>query len=808
MRLIRISILFLFLKTSAQTAEVHGTICDQKDEPLTFVSVWVDNIHLGALTNDEGFYQLNLNPGIYTISFRAPGYKPLYKTIFANGSTVNLDIQLSQINREVPLFRDADSVVRRVIEMQNTYPGHLSTYSGRLYTKQLQRINEVPQNFLKNGVAYSLAMTPDSRGIINLSESLADFQIRAKGYISEEVTASIMRNSSKGVFNYNKFPELHIDFYQNTVQLNGLSQVVFISPLSDNALTLYRYRLTGQFTDQQKLIDEIQVQPIRQDDNLFSGTIYVIEQEWKLYGAELHLSRGANIDFIDSVSISQQYAPVNNGLWLTQALQLRFYGNFLGYKYSGLFLEVYQDIHADSLKTNIYRKSYRSTIKDYKKDKSFWEQKRPFRLTPEEEHFYLSAKPEADSKTNKAFTDSIQNKNNRFRLLPGLILGYVRKNYSNNSSLALPAVYNTLFYNTVEGWGVDFKVKYTKIYDRLQSFYIVPDVRYGFSDKVLNANLQASYVYNSFRHGSVYGRIGTDFLDLNNTGTISPFLNSLTTLYFGNNYIKLYQARFLMAGTSGEVTSGVLLNGQLEYADRSPLFNTTLHTFNKDSLLLTSNNPLDPNSNKPLFPRYRALTLRGSATFTFNQEYRITSDGKFILPSLYPAIRVNYRKGIPVLGSSVDYDLLSMDIFHDKLNTGIYGYLSFYLSGGKFLNNKKMYYPDYNHFHGGQSFFFDAYSGGFHFLNYYTYSTDRAYFEAHAEHNFTGILLSRIPLLNRFGLQEIIGGSFLSQGTLADYKEIYIGLKRTLLRLDYGFAFGRFTKVVQGFRLSYNFPSL
>ena len=135
---------------------------------------------------------------------------------------------------------------------------------------------------------------------------------------------------------------------------------------------------------------------------------------------------------------------------------------------------------------------------------------------------------------------------------------------------------------------------------------------------------------------------------------------------------------------------------------------------------------------------------------------------------------------------------------------GIYGYTDYFLSAGTFPNTKNLYYPDYYQFAGGQSFFFNASLGSFHFLNYYTYSTYKSYFEAHAEHNFAGLFLSHVPLLSKLNLQEIIGGSFLTQGTLPDYKEAYIGLKRTVIRLDYGLAFGRYSNRIQGFRLSYN----
>ncbi|MBS1526218.1 MAG: carboxypeptidase regulatory-like domain-containing protein [Bacteroidetes bacterium] len=806
MRLVWLSALFLsvFLRASGQTVELCGIVSDSLGKALPFVSASTGQVYRSAVTNDSGFYRLNVQPGTYTLNFRSPGYKPVSRTIVAAGAKVQLDLQLMRADTSSQPAGHGDSIIQMTIAMKNRQAAQPGAYSGTLYTKAVQYISEDPKSITRDVLAYALNMDRNNKGIVNLSESIADFQMRPGGRISKEVTAAIIKQSSKKVFNFDKIPEIYIDLYQNTIYLYGLSEFGFISPLADNAPGYYHYRLTGQFTDDQRIIDEISVEPIGSDERLFSGKVYVIDKEWQLYGVNLQLSRKANMDFIDSVYISQQYAPMTGHVWMTRASRLKFYGSFWGFKYSGSFLQVYQDIHTDSNRVNIYRNHYYSHIRDYKKDADFWKQNRPQPLTSTEQSFYLSPPAGKGGKGRKSLLGYIRSQSNQFRVLPYMFWGYTRHNYDNNSSIGLPSLYNTIFYNTVEGWGIDLNIKYTKIYDRLQSLSITPEIRYGFSDKVLNGNLLVNYVYNSFRHAYVFGRAGADFLDLNSTGTISPFLNSLTTLYLSHNYIKLYQSKFITAGTGGEVTGGILMTGQLEYAERAPLFNTTRHTFNKDSILLTSNNPLDPNADNPLFPKYRALTLRGSVTFTFNQEYTITPDGRFILPTSYPVVRINYRTGIPTLGSSVNYSFISADVFQDRLNEGIIGYTAFYFSAGKFLSNRLLYYPDYNHFHGGQSFFFDTYAGSFHFLNYYTYSTDKAYFEAHAEHNFTGYFLSRAPLLHSLGLQEIIGASYLSQGTLPDYKEIYVGLKRSMLRLDYGFAFGRFSKIIQGFRFSYN----
>ncbi|MDB4901089.1 MAG: carboxypeptidase-like regulatory protein [Mucilaginibacter sp.] len=794
-----------YFKVNAQLVYFHGQISDEQGKPLSFVSIWTSTVNKGALTNEQGLYGINLKRGIYSFSFRSPGYEPVFKTIQVEGIQVNNDLRLYRPTETNGISKNADSIIWQVIKRRNSRQFPKPDYDGHLYRKALQRLNDLPKIHVKKDLAHELQINPVRKGIINFSEYISEFYSRSKDYLKEEVIALKKVNNSKDFFNFNGSPDLHVDFYQNILNFNGFNQHTFVSPIGDQAFTFYRYRLTRQFTDESRIIYEISVLPKRRDEHLFSGTIYIVDKEWRLYGIDLYLLKNAHLDFINTVHISQQFVPLNNNDWESHAMQFNFSGKFWKVKYSGLFLQVYQDINVDTTtRTGPYHEVFHITKEDYMKDQQFWEQNRPVELTSEEDHFYKVTDQAQKAKTKKELTDSLQNKNNNFRLLPYILKGYTLHNYNLNSSFSFQSPRSMVFYNTVEGWGIDLKVKYLKVIDSIHNLTLIPEARYGFSDKVLNANIFANYVYNPFRQASVYARVGSDFLDLNNTGTVSLFLNSLSTLFLGSNYLKLYQSRFVMAGTYGEVANGVLLNGLVEYADRRSLFNTTLHTFNKDSTFLTSNNPLNPYGNTPLFPHYRALILKGSATFTFDQEYEITPTGKYILPNRFPRVRVNYRVGIPALGSDVNYKFVSADFFQDRLNIGIYGYASYFLSAGTFLNAKKLYYPDYMQFRGGESFFFNSTLGSFHFLNYYTYSTDKAYFEVHLEQNFAGFFLSHVPLINKLNLQEIIGGSYLTQGILPSYTEAYIGIKRTVVRIDYGFAFGRYSNRFQGFRLVYN----
>ncbi|MGI4804995.1 MAG: DUF5686 family protein, partial [Janthinobacterium lividum] len=114
------------------------------------------------------------------------------------------------------------------------------------------------------------------------------------------------------------------------------------------------------------------------------------------------------------------------------------------------------------------------------------------------------------------------------------------------------------------------------------------------------------------------------------------------------------------------------------------------------------------------------------------------------------------------------------------------------------------YYPDYKQFRGGQPFVFESSLGSFHYLNYYVYSTNRSYLEGHYEHNFGGYFLNRLPFIRKLRLEEIVGGSFLTQRIQDNYHEFYFGIKKLLIRFDYGFAFDGHSKIYQGFRYVYS----
>jgi hypothetical protein len=90
-------------------------------------------------------------------------------------------------------------------------------------------------------------------------------------------------------------------------------------------------------------------------------------------------------------------------------------------------------------------------------------------------------------------------------------------------------------------------------------------------------------------------------------------------------------------------------------------------------------------------------------------------------------------------------------------------------------------------------------------LNYYNFSTYTEYIEGHLEHNFSGFILNKIPLIRKLKLQEIIDVNYLTTPTIKNYTELGAGIQYLNFRLMYGRSFNSGNNVTSAIRLGLSF---
>lgn len=812
-------IVIVSLPASAQLYLLTGKITDRENKPVAFTSVYIKNSTYGTVANEEGRYQFRLTAGNYTVVYRFVGYREVVEKITVTDQDVQHNVQLVDEGYQLEQFNKANGprqdsaidIMQRVIDKREYYLKQVKQYSCVVYIKGVQKLVQAPKSLMGQNVADALSVDSTGKGILYQSESLSDYNFEQPNNVKEEMIASksVGQNTS---FSYNKASDLAVNFYQNILTVPGLSSHGFISPLSSNAPHYYQYRLVGSKIESGVTIHKIQVTPKRRFRPAFTGNIYIIDGDWRLYGVDLMLTNKENgLNLVDTLQISQQYVPIKDSVWQPLATQYSFKGTVLGFKFEGYYLSVFNNYNLNPVFADRYFNGERMRVDTFAtgRDTIYWRKTRPVPLTKQEQTDYTKKEFREELERSIAKYDPEKAPKNTFLILPYIPFGYKASYKEGKDSIFVDPFMQTLFYNTVEGAGINLRGTYKHYYNDLKSYAVTPNIRYGYADKQLNANLRGEYVYDPLNRGKFTIGFGSDLLDLSNVGTRSLYFNTLSTLLSEQNYVKYYRTEFGEFGYQHDLTKGILWEANISYANRTQLYNNSyysIHTYGGRHL--TSNNPLMPdapaNDRSFLFPQNKALTFSTSFTFTFNQQYVTRPTGRTYEKSPYPQIRINYRKGINgIFSSGVDYDFASVEVFQEHLETGITGFSAFKFVAGDFLNHSKLYFMDFNHFQGNQGTTFDPTPGSFHFLPFYTYSAGGAFFEAHYEHNFTGYFFRSVPLLRKLKLDEIIGVNYLTENTNHNYSEFFLGVQRLIFRVDYGVSFAGNHKYLQGFRIFY-----
>ncbi|WP_374164596.1 DUF5686 and carboxypeptidase regulatory-like domain-containing protein [Arcticibacter sp. MXS-1] len=803
--------LAVFANCTAQNVPVTGKVLTTQGRPISFASVFVKNTSYSTMANETGNYRMVLSPGKYTLLFRYVGYKQQEVEVDVEGPTIK-DIALEEDVYRLKEVRvsagkgdPANATIRNVISRRK-YLRSVPSYECEVYTKGVQKLLGAPKRILGARVAKTLNLDSNRQGILYLSETRSKLFFRYPDK-KEIMEASKVAGDNQG-FSFNRALDLQVNFYDNTLHWDALGNQTFVSPVASNAFHYYRFKLLGVSGENGKRIQKIQVIPKSKYAPTFSGYLYVLEDEWRLYSVDLKLTEQARINFVDTLHISQHFAELDKDQWVPSDITIRFRGKVLGFDFAGYYTALYSNyktnpaFSSDFFNDEILRID--SGVNKY--NSQWWAMMRPVPLTIEEENNYRTQEAVRLEENSKIYLNSVQKEANRFKPLRYIVAGQRFENLQDNSFWYLYPLHNTVFYNTVEGWGVRLRAKYVKRFSYKRALEAEPNIRYGFASKILNANASFTYRLDSLRHTSFSVRGGSDFLDLNNRGTINLFYNTLTTLFEGKNYLKLYRSKYFSMSGQREMVDGLMFTAGAEVSRRFPLRNSSSNAiFDKAGKNITSNNPQSPGFEAEVFPINNAFSLETKLSYTFGQKYTKRPDGKIYEPSRYPTILLNYRKGIPdVFNSVVDYDFISADLYQDRIRTGLWGYSAFYLSAGQFLSAKSLFFPDWRHFTGNQTAVYNPLFPNFHFLDYYAFATDDRFWEAHYEHNFSGRFIRKIPLLRRLKLEEIVGGACLKQPD-NNYRELYFGFQRLMFRFDYGYSWTPGRPVNRAFRLFYGF---
>ena len=840
-----IAILVLININARAQGGIQGVVYDANKEPLPFATIYVKQTESGATTNIEGNFSLSLLPGEYNLIFQYLGYATQERIVKIGPQYLELNINLEpesimlrtveiKANREDPAY----TIMRKAIAKSKFHTHQIDSFSAKVYIKGAGRLVDSPfflrKTLAKEGIDSSFRF---------VSESISEISYKRPNTFSERVISL----RSDGEAN-NTSPNGYImgSFYEPTI-------ADAISPLSPKAFGYYKFEYLGTFIDRDYTVSKIRVTPRSRGDDVFEGILNIVEDYWNIYSLNLTTTKlgiNFNVQQIYNPINDVAWLPVSHQFSVTGSVfgfefeydYLATVSNYqiilnpdldvelkvIDEKVEVELAEELEKIPSDKAASaqeklvtgdELTRKELRKLLNDYEKDElkqseeprvienysysidslaansdsAYWVSIRPVPLTAQEVLGYHKMDSLAVVEREKEEGDTLKTGKRKGFHIQDIIFGNSYR-FKNKDYLRYYSPLESLNFNTVEGYNFNVKIRYVKSWDeRSKRIEVIPVARYSFSRGRITSKGTIKYAYgrNTLDAGSITITGGKFIKQLNSENPIHPLVNSITTLLFKSNYMKLYEAGYVSLLHDGKLFDNLSYNLGLTWSERFNLENTTTHTWIKNDQEYTPNNPINAEVPDTKFPYHRSLV--GEVTLKYQPwlKYRIRYKRKRPINSSSPTFILTYKKGMFNGIGDTDFDYLETGVTHN-FKIGVRGNLGLDLSAGKFLSSKTLYFTDFKHFMGNESpFLLDNPVGSYRLLSYYNYSTSSEFFSGIAYYQFRKFLFTQLPILRITGVKELVFLSYLATPYSSNYFELGYGIDNLfrVLRVEGAVAF-------------------
>jgi hypothetical protein len=792
-RTLGIIIISLLLISPVFGGRITGTVTDEVEKkPLPFASISVKGTSRGTNANNLGQYILNLNPGNYILVCQYVGYAKIEKSITVTEDDIVVDfvLPLQEKGLDEIVIRTggnyAYEIMRNAIAKRKFYDEQLKKFSCEVYTKGILKVRSYPKKLLGQNVDFGDADTSKQK-MLYLSETISTYAVDEPNKEKIEVISSKVSGRPDA---YGLSAPQFFSFYKENVSIgsrdNPLNQRGFISPLADNAASLYRFRFKGAFIEDGILVNKIQVIPRRKYEPLFTGFINIVENEWRIHSLELYLTKESQMELIDTLKIQQLYEPATKEIWTIKNQVIYPSAKIAGFDAYGSFCNFYSKFN---IAPTFAKKDFSSTLLKYieganKKDNSYWDAARPLPLMAEEIHDYKRKDSLELVKQDKDFIDSMDKLNNKVTVFTAMLAGKTFVSTEKRTSFEVQPLPEIVSFNLVEGvvvnTGFDWSKRLEKNEYSRKRITISPNLRYGFLNKHFNAHLKVKYDFGGKYNTSAMLSGGKRVFQFNNQINVGPRRNTLSTLLSQRNLMLSYEAWYLRGSFMKGIGSGFAWTMGFQYQDRMPLENNSDYTWRKkNDRQFTPNYPIDLMSEN--IKRHQVLSFLYRLTYQPRSRYLELPEGKINLGSKYPVFNLQLEMAIKdLLGTDAKFSKWKFSI-KDDMNLKLMGKFQYRLGAAGFINAANVQVPDYNHFNGNISNFSAEYLNSFQILPLYQFSdTEKFYFYGHLEHHFNGFITNKIPGLRQLNWHLVAAANGFYHKN-ANYYELSLGLENIRL---------------------------
>ncbi len=818
-------------QASAQV--VTGRISGPQNEPIPYATIFVAEAKEGTITNAEGNFRLQLPRGNYHFTIRSMGFVQTEKEVYLNTDSLNIDITMKRQEfeiKEVKVFPGKEDpawfIMRKAMAKAPFYREKIKHYEADLYLKSNFVFSNIPR-------LYQNKIEVNGKKLKEVLKEKVTYVIESQNKITYDYPQKydqqvISKKSS--LIGFDEPPVLGLmtaSFYDERP-----NQV--ISPLASLALRHYDFRYEGFITAGNFDVFKIKVTPKRKSDELVEGYIYIVDQLWCIYNLDFN-SSFEFFDYRIKQQFenlgNNNWLPVSNimdGNFSMLGLKGQFYyaaslkytvveeNNFPSAKAPGedevaietattagekemelrkemdqilakeeltnadvkkaarLNRKILKEQYLDSTITTTRYGNY--NIEDKKdsmiRDTEFWDTVRTIPLSPAEIRSYQVAdslmsmeNTEKDSitgnKKSKTFFSKMVGGHHNFLTDSIKRLGY--------DGLISPANFD---FNSVDGYKYKQKLRVSMNPDSGKYFSISPELGYAFHRKALFGSVKSRFSNIFWKNSQIEIDFGKESRDFKPEGLgINPGLNSISSWFFAQNYMKLYETSFFELNVSQRTGKNLRMLFSADYNHFYPLENNASYVLSGKKEY-SSNIPGEFSADNPAFQPQKSFEYSVGLNYRKRQYKPWLQESPFLFLTDYYTATLQFKQGLKnVLSSVSNFSQIDFS-FQQQANISPSTGIDWQFNAGHFLKPSQMHFSQYKHFRTAEiAVPFSSFTHTFQLLNDYGFSTNESYFNIGAEMRTEYILLRYFSFINQKTWSESLHINYLTTTVLKNYWE-------------------------------------
>jgi hypothetical protein len=311
-------------------------------EPVSYASVYFLKSGIGKVSDSSGNFSFHFNNMIHdTLVVSYIGYQlaKIPTTAFTGDKPLVIQLLRGGVNNVVVVktkFNKGLYLWKKIMSKKKQYDRYKQTNFGyEAYNKlELDIKNINPDKLRKKGLFRPFAFVFDNVDSTSekqpflpayLVESISDYAYQRSPLKRMENKKAekhpVINNES--LSKYTGVMDQNVDIYSNFINVMDKD---FISPFNDNADNYYNFFVPDTQVVNKKKIFHFVFKPKRPGQNTFEGDAWVTEKTFQIQKVSMFLGQEANINFIDRVSIFQEFTPLNDSvIFLTRD---KFFADF------------------------------------------------------------------------------------------------------------------------------------------------------------------------------------------------------------------------------------------------------------------------------------------------------------------------------------------------------------------------------------------------------------------------------------------------------------------------------------------------